>query len=86
MANPDRLEIKLNKEKYQTGINQLENDLSAKKAGYETILQQIEFENVDKTLELILNKPARFSPGTDYEYSNTNYLLINMLIEKTLIQ
>ncbi len=41
-----------NKEKYQTAINQLGNDLSAKKAGYETLLQQVELENIDQILEL----------------------------------
>ena len=36
----------------------------------------------EKTLELVLDKPANFKPGADYEYSNTNYLLINELVEK----
>ncbi len=34
------------------------------------------------TLELVLDKPGDFKPGTDYYYSNTNYLLINELIER----
>ena len=35
------------------------------------------------SLELMLDQAANFEPGTDYEYSNTNYLLISKLIEKT---
>lgn len=33
-------------------------------------------------LDLILDLPANFYPNEDYEYSNTNYLLLSMLIEK----
>lgn len=33
-------------------------------------------------LNLILDLPANFKPDTDYEYSNTNYLLLSQLIEK----
>ncbi|MDT0642806.1 serine hydrolase domain-containing protein [Zunongwangia sp. F363] len=39
-------------------------------------------ESDKKKLELVLDLPASFAPGEDYEYSNTNYLLISMLIEK----
>jgi D-alanyl-D-alanine carboxypeptidase len=35
-------------------------------------------------LELALDLPARFEPDTDYEYSNTNYLLIRELIKKVV--
>jgi CubicO group peptidase (beta-lactamase class C family) len=35
-------------------------------------------------LTLVLDKPADFSPNTDYAYSNTNYLLLEMLMSKTL--
>lgn len=35
-------------------------------------------------LALALDKPASFAPGTDYEYCNTNYLLIAMLMERVL--
>lgn len=37
-----------------------------------------------EALDLVLDLPADFEPGEDYEYSNTNYLLISMLIEKVL--
>ena len=37
-----------------------------------------------EALERVLDLPANFEPGEDYEYSNTNYLLISQLIEKKL--
>ena len=33
---------------------------------------------------MALDQPAYFKPDTDYGYSNTNYLLISELIEKTV--
>lgn len=33
-------------------------------------------------LDLVLDLPAKFEPGKDFEYSNTNYLLLSKLIEK----
>ncbi|QIA08051.1 serine hydrolase domain-containing protein [Draconibacterium halophilum] len=36
----------------------------------------------EEALELILDLPADFAPDAKYRYSNTNYLLISMLIEK----
>lgn len=35
-------------------------------------------------LELVLDMPADFEPDTDYSYSNTNYLLIGEILDKTL--
>jgi CubicO group peptidase (beta-lactamase class C family) len=37
-----------------------------------------------ETLEYALDLPADFKPGEDYGYSNTNYMLIEDLIDKTL--
>lgn len=37
-----------------------------------------------ETLELVLDKPADFEPGKKYSYSNTNYLLIGEILDKTL--
>ena len=37
-----------------------------------------------EALELVLDLPANFEPGEDYEYSNTNYLLISEIIKKVL--
>ncbi|MDR5589087.1 serine hydrolase domain-containing protein [Christiangramia sp. SM2212] len=39
-------------------------------------------ESNQETLKLVLDMPANFEPGEDYEYSNTNYLLLGMLMEK----
>jgi CubicO group peptidase (beta-lactamase class C family) len=39
-------------------------------------------QNSEEALERVLDLPANFEPGEDYEYSNTNYLLISLLIEK----
>jgi len=41
-------------------------------------------ENDDEKLALILDKPADFKPGEDYEYSNTNYLLLGRIMDKVL--
>jgi CubicO group peptidase (beta-lactamase class C family) len=37
-----------------------------------------------KTLELVLDMPADFKPDKKYEYSNTNYLLIGEILDRTL--
>ena len=37
-----------------------------------------------KSLELVLDKPADFEPDKKYSYSNTNYLLIGEILDKTL--
>jgi CubicO group peptidase (beta-lactamase class C family) len=39
-------------------------------------------ESHEAALDLILDLPANFDPNEDWEYSNTNYLLLSMLIEK----
>ena len=36
----------------------------------------------EELVRLALSKPARFAPGTDWSYSNTNYVLAGLLIEK----
>lgn len=41
-------------------------------------------KNKQETLEYALDLPADFKPGEDYGYSNTNYMLISDLIDKTL--
>ncbi|MCB0493657.1 MAG: beta-lactamase family protein [Cyclobacteriaceae bacterium] len=41
-------------------------------------------ENNIEKLELILDLPASFEPNTDYEYSNTNYLLLSAIMDKVL--
>lgn len=37
-----------------------------------------------ESLSLIQGKPANFKPGEDYEYCNTNYLLINKIMDDVL--
>lgn len=41
-------------------------------------------ETYQESLALILDKPANFEPGTDYQYCNTNYLLINKIMDDEL--
>ncbi|MGZ0017890.1 serine hydrolase domain-containing protein [Yeosuana sp. AK3] len=41
-------------------------------------------KNRQETLEYALDLPANFEPDKDYGYSNTNYMLIEDLIDKTL--
>lgn len=41
-------------------------------------------KNRQETLEYALDLPADFDPGEDYGYSNTNYMLIEDLIDKIL--
>lgn len=41
-------------------------------------------ETVDEQLALILDKPANFKPDEDYEYSNTNYLLLGRIMTRVL--
>ena len=37
-----------------------------------------------ESLDLVLDKPADFKPDKKYSYSNTNYLLIGEILDKTL--
>jgi len=37
-----------------------------------------------KILQLVLNTPANFEPDQDYEYSNTNYLLLGRVMDRVL--
>ncbi len=41
-------------------------------------------QSKQETLEYALDLPANFEPGEDYGYSNTNYMLISDLIDKTM--
>lgn len=41
-------------------------------------------ESNKENLDLILDIPASFEPGTNYEYSNTNYLLLAEIMDKVL--
>lgn len=41
-------------------------------------------ETTDEQLALVLDKPANFKPNEDYEYSNTNYLLLERIMNRVL--
>lgn len=41
-------------------------------------------ETYEESLALILDKPANFEPDEDYEYCNTNYLIINKIMDDVL--
>lgn len=41
-------------------------------------------ENNREKLDLVLDLPANFKPGEDYEYCNTNYLLLSEIMDKVL--
>lgn len=58
-------------------------------SGLANYTDQAEFDWVkswsfEQALSLIRDKPAEFSPGSDYGYSNTNYLLLRHIMEKVL--
>lgn len=40
--------------------------------------------DVNEVLELVLDDPSIFEPDSRYDYSNTNYLLIGKILDKTL--
>lgn len=41
-------------------------------------------ETADENLALVLDMPANFEPDEDYEYSNTNYLLLDRIMNRIL--
>lgn len=41
-------------------------------------------ETADEQLALVLDLPANFKPDEDYEYSNTNYLLLDRIMNRVL--
>ncbi|WP_431157851.1 serine hydrolase domain-containing protein [Winogradskyella poriferorum] len=43
-----------------------------------------EQENGKRALDFVLDLPANFDPDEDYEYSNTNYLLLRKIMDKVL--
>jgi len=43
-----------------------------------------EQENGKRALDFVLDLPAHFEPDEDYEYSNTNYLLLRKIMDKVL--
>lgn len=41
----------------------------------------LEQPSVQERLEMVYGKPLMFSPGTDFSYSNTNFLLLQLILE-----
>ncbi|MEU9363477.1 serine hydrolase domain-containing protein [Streptomyces avermitilis] len=56
--------------------------IPATTAGQEWVDNRFKTYRPEELVRLALSKPARFEPGTDWSYSNTNYVLARLLIEK----
>lgn len=57
------------------------------RSGIPNFTDQREFNWADSSLdvlEMVLDKSADFEPGTDYAYSNSNYLLLQKIMTQTL--
>jgi CubicO group peptidase (beta-lactamase class C family) len=57
------------------------------RSGIPNFTDQPEFkwgESSLNVLDFVYDKPADFEPGTDYAYSNTNYLLLQQIMERLL--
>ncbi|QHC24103.1 serine hydrolase domain-containing protein [Streptomyces sp. GS7] len=50
--------------------------------GQEYVDNQFHTYRPEELVRLALSKPARFEPGADWSYSNTNYVLAKLLIEE----
>ncbi|ACZ87808.1 serine hydrolase domain-containing protein [Streptosporangium roseum] len=50
--------------------------------GQEWVENRFKTYRPEELVRLALSKPARFEPGTDWSYANTNYVLARLLIEK----
>ncbi|WP_405615540.1 serine hydrolase domain-containing protein [Streptomyces sp. NBC_00076] len=56
--------------------------IPATTAGQEWVGNRLKSYRPEELVRLALSKPARFEPGTDWSYSNTNYVLARLLIGK----
>ncbi|GAA2672448.1 serine hydrolase domain-containing protein [Nonomuraea recticatena] len=56
--------------------------IPATMAGKEWVDNRFHTYQPEELVRLALSKPARFEPGTDWSYANTNYVLARLLIEK----
>ncbi|MGC5016293.1 serine hydrolase domain-containing protein [Streptosporangium sp. DT93] len=56
--------------------------IPATTAGREWVDNRFATYQPQELVELALSRPARFEPGTAWSYSNTNYVLVRLLIEK----
>ncbi|MFF9043685.1 serine hydrolase domain-containing protein [Streptomyces parvulus] len=55
--------------------------IPATTAGREWVDNRFHTYRPEEVVRLALSKPSRFEPGTDWSYSNTNYVLVRLLIE-----
>jgi D-alanyl-D-alanine carboxypeptidase len=51
-------------------------------AGQEFVDTRFHRYTPDELIAVSLSKPARFEPGTNWQYSNTNYIIAGQLIER----
>ncbi|WP_433370057.1 serine hydrolase domain-containing protein [Streptosporangium sp. CA-115845] len=51
-------------------------------AGQEWVDKRFHTYQDEELVRLALSKPAKFAPGTNWSYANTNYVLAKLLIEK----
>ncbi|THA73202.1 class A beta-lactamase-related serine hydrolase [Streptomyces sp. A0642] len=56
--------------------------IPATTAGREWVDNRFRTYRPEDLVQLALSKPARFEPGTDWSYSNTNYVLLRLLVEQ----
>ncbi|MFB4420968.1 serine hydrolase domain-containing protein [Streptomyces sp. QL37] len=56
--------------------------IPATTAGQEWVDDRFKTYRPEELVRLALSKPARFEPGTDWSYSNTNYVLARLLVER----
>ncbi|MFI1938595.1 serine hydrolase domain-containing protein [Streptomyces purpureus] len=56
--------------------------IPATTSGREWVDNRFRTYRPEELVRLALSKPARFEPGSDWSYSNTNYVLARLLIEK----
>lgn len=56
--------------------------IPATPAGKEWVDNRLRTYPAEDLVRLALSKPARFEPGADWSYSNTNYVIIRLLTEK----
>ncbi|MGI5493914.1 serine hydrolase domain-containing protein [Microtetraspora malaysiensis] len=56
--------------------------IPATTAGQEWVDNRFKTYRPEELVRLALSKPSRFAPGTDWSYSNTNYVLARLLVEK----
>lgn len=67
-------------------LHQLLNHTSGIDNYYDTPIEYVKYFYIDRSSDEIIsqfkNKPLLFKPGTDYDYSNTNYMILTGIIEK----